>query len=146
VSKSANRALRSRPVPDPLSQPFWDAVAAHTLAIQRCQVCENYVHPPYPECTRCRSSDLTFEPVSGRGTIYERVIVESPVVVGYEDDVPYAFLLVELAEQEELLVAGNLVEASPYEGRVGRPVDVVFREEDDGFTLPSFRLVEESEE
>lgn len=145
MSKSENQALRPRPVPDELSQPFWDGVSTHKLVIQRCRSCMNYVHPPYPECTRCRSSDLTFEPVSGRGTIYERVIVESPVVTGFEDDVPYAFLLVELAEQEELLVAGNLVDAGPYEGRIGRPVEVVFRQDYDGFTLPLFRLVEESE-
>jgi uncharacterized OB-fold protein len=145
VSNSDNRALKPRPVPDQLSQPFWDGVIAHNLVIQRCQNCKNYVHPPYPECTRCRSGDLTFEPVSGRGTIYERVIVESPVVIGFEDDVPYAFLLVELAEQEELLVAGNLVDAAPYEGRIGRPVEIVFRKEEDGFTLPSFRLVGEPE-
>ena len=44
------------------------------------------------------------------------MIVESPVVIGFEDDVPYAFLLVELAEQEELLVAGNLVDAEPFRG------------------------------
>jgi uncharacterized protein len=145
MSKSDNRALRPRPVPDNLSQAFWDGVTAHQLVIQRCRDCKNYVHPPYPECTRCRSSDLTFEPVSGRGTIYERVIVESPVVIGFEDDVPYAFLLVELAEQEELLVAGNLVDAPASEGRVGRQVEVVFRQDCDGFTLPVFRLVEVTE-
>jgi uncharacterized OB-fold protein len=133
--------LRPRPVPDDLSRPFWDGVADHKLVIQRCRDCQTYVHPPYPECTSCRSSDLTFEPVSGRGIIFERVIVASPVVVGFEDDVPYACLFVELAEQPGLLVAGNLVDAAPDEAEIGRPVEVVFRQETDGFTLPLFKLV-----
>lgn len=101
------------------------------------------MHPPYPECTNCRSGDLTFEPVSGRGVIFERAVVESPVVVGFEDDVPYACLFVELDEQAGLLVAGNLVDAAPYEARIGRPVEVVFRVERDGFTLPAFKLLGE---
>jgi len=42
------------------------------------------------------------------------------------------------------LVAGNLVDAPPYEARIGRPVEVVFREESDGFTLPMFKLVGEA--
>jgi uncharacterized OB-fold protein len=141
MSGSDTRALKPRPVPDDLTQPFWDGVAAHKLVIQRCRDCQTYVHPPYPECTGCRSSDLTFEPVSGRGVIFERVIVASPVVVGFEDDVPYACLFVELAEQPGLLVAGNLVDAAPDEAEIGRPVEVVFRQDTDGFTLPLFKLV-----
>ena len=112
--------------------------------MQRCRACRNYVHPPYPECTNCRSGDLSFEPVSGRGVIFERSIVESPVVIGFEDEVPYACLLVELVEQAGLLVAGNLVDAPPEEARIGRPVEVVFRQEPDGFTLPMFTLVSET--
>jgi uncharacterized OB-fold protein len=132
--------LRPRPVPDELTKPFWDGVARHELVIQRCRDCGHYVHPPFPECTACQSQDFVFEPVSGRGTIFERAIVESPVVVGYEKDVPYACLLVELEEQMHLLVAGNLVDAGPRDAEVGKPVEVVFVEEPDGFTLPKFRL------
>ena len=141
MSTSDTRALRPRPVPDDLSRPFWDGVADHKLVIQRCRDCQTYVHPPYPECTSCRSSDLNFEPVSGRGVIFERVIVASPVVVGFEDDVPYACLVIELEEQPELLVAGNLDGAkSPYDATIGHPVEVTFKEDVDGFTLPYFRL------
>jgi uncharacterized OB-fold protein len=138
--------LRPRPVPDDLTQPFWDGVARHELVLQRCRTCGFYVHPPYPECTQCRESDLAFEAVSGRGTIFERSIVESPVVVGFEDAVPYACLFVELDEQPGLLVAGNLVDAAPEEAQIGRRVDVVFRDEPDGFTLPMFTLIDERPE
>lgn len=143
MTGSENAAMRPRPVADDLSGPFWDGVASHELIVQRCRDCGCYVHPPFPECTRCRSSELGFEQVSGMGVIYERVVVESPVVTGFEDDVPYACLLVELEEQAGLLLAGNLVDADPYEARVGRRVEVLFRPESDGFTLPVFRLAGE---
>jgi uncharacterized OB-fold protein len=140
LSETENVISRPRPIPNDLTRPFWDGVAAHKLVIQRCRACKRYTHPPYPECASCRSSDFTFEAVSGRGSIFERVIVEAPVVVGFENDVPYACLLIELVEQPELLIAGNLVGATPYQARIGRPVRVVFRQESDGFTLPAFEL------
>jgi uncharacterized OB-fold protein len=133
--------LRPRPLPDELTQPFWEGVARHELVLQRCSTCGHFVHPPFPECTGCRSNQLAFEAVSGKGTIFERSIVEAPVVVGYEDDVPYACLLVELDEQPGLLIAGNLIDASPYEAQIGRRVQVVFREDPDGFALPMFQFL-----
>jgi uncharacterized protein len=137
-------SLRPRPVPDRLSQPFWDGVARSQLVVQRCWTCKTYVHPHFPECTTCHSLDFSFEPVSGRGTIFERVVVESPVVVGFAGDLPYACLLVELDDQAGLLVAGNLVDADAYEAVIGRPVEVVFRADPDGFVLPQFVLTEKS--
>jgi uncharacterized OB-fold protein len=134
-------SLRPRPVLDEQSAAFWEGVARHELVIERCRVCGYYVHPPFPECTRCRASDFEFVAVSGRGRIFERAIVTSPVVVGFEDQVPYACLFVELEEQSQLLVAGNLVDSPATEAVVGRPVEVVFQADElDGFVLPMFRL------
>ena len=76
--------------------------------------------------------------------IFERAVVESPVVVGFEDDVPYACLFVELIEQAGLLVAGNLVDAAPYQANIGRPGRSGVREESDGFILTGFKLVGEA--
>ncbi|MHB8466812.1 MAG: Zn-ribbon domain-containing OB-fold protein [Acidimicrobiales bacterium] len=133
-------SLQPRPVVDELSAPFWAGVARRELVIERCRVCGYYVHPPFPECTRCREADFEFVAVSGRGRIFERAIVTSPVVVGFEDRVPYACLFVELEEQPQLLVAGILVDGSAVEAVIGRPVEVVFRaDEVDGFVLPMFR-------
>ena len=133
---------RPQPVVDALTAPFWEGAARHELVLQRCRACGYYVHPPYPECSKCRSNDLTFEVVRGCGTIFERAIVESPVVVGFEAAVPYACLFVELDEQQGLLVAGNLVDSTPDQAQIGRRVEVVFRD-DDGLTLPMFKLAEQ---
>jgi uncharacterized OB-fold protein len=141
VAEGRSSSLRPRPVADPLSEPFWEGVTRHELVIQRCRVCGDYVHPPAPECVSCRASNFTFEAVSGRGTIFERAIVEGPIVVGFEADVPYACIFVELDEQRGLLIAGNLVDDGPEEARIGRGVEVVFRDDSDGFTLPMFKLL-----
>jgi uncharacterized OB-fold protein len=60
--------------------------------------------------------------------------------VGFEEDVPYSCIVVELVEQPELLIAANLVGSLPREAEVGRPVEVAFVEDSRGFTLPQFRL------
>ena len=145
MDPSQPSTLKPRPAPDALERPFWEGIAERQLRIQHCRACRTWVHPPYPECTGCRASDFDFESVSGRGRIFQRVIVESPVVVGFEGEVPYACLVVELEEQSELLVAGRLVEAGPHEAVIGRRVELVFREESDGFTLPVFRLADPPE-
>jgi uncharacterized OB-fold protein len=135
----SDQSLAPRPVLTPLTKPFWDGAAEGKLVIQRCRVCAHFNHPPFVECTNCRSSDLGYEAVSGRGAIHQRAIVETPLAIPF-DDLPYACLLVELDEQKHLLVAGNLVNASPYEARVGRKVEVVFETQPDGFVLPQFQL------
>ena len=87
---------------------------------------------------------MTFVSVSGRGIIHARSIVEAPVVIGFEEDVPYVCLVVELAEQKGLLLASNLIVADPYEARIGRPVELAFHTDPDGFIRPIFVLTEEA--
>jgi uncharacterized OB-fold protein len=132
--------MRPRPEITPLTQPFWDGARAGRLVLQRCRACGHYDHPPFPECTQCRSAETGFVPVSGRGTIFQRCIVASPVVAGFEQRIPYACLAVELDEQPGLVVIGNLVEAPPQEAVIGRRVEVVFEDAGEGFVLPMFRL------
>jgi uncharacterized OB-fold protein len=66
----------------------------------------------------------------------------SPVVPGFEGAVPYACVVVELDEQPELLVAGNLVGADPTEAVIGRRVEVAFETFADDVALAMFRLSE----
>lgn len=130
--------LRPEPVPDDLTRPFWDGARRGRLVIQRCSACGHYEHPPYPECMACRASALEFVEVSGRGVVMSRVIVSEPIVPGFEDELPYACLLVELEEQAGLVVAGNLRDADPRSATVGAPVEAAF-EHGPAFSLPMFR-------
>ncbi len=129
------------PVPDELTQPYWDAARAGKLVLQRCQQCRQYYHPPQVLCDRCVSSTLAFEQVSGRGTIYSYSVMYAQRVQGFEDRVPYNMVVVELAEQPGLTMVTNLVEAENDELRVGAPVELTFEKLTDEITLPQFRLV-----
>src|SRR5439155_262362 len=70
-----SKVTRPIPVPNELSRPFWDAARQKVLALQRCQACKHFQHPPYATCVRCMGIDLKFEPVSGKGAIYAYTIM-----------------------------------------------------------------------
>jgi uncharacterized OB-fold protein len=128
-----------RPVPQPipLTAPFWEAARHDRLEIQRCRACGHYNHPPIPQCPQCGSLDLGWEQVSGRGTIYGYTVMHQPLVAGFEDAVPYNCIAVELDEQANLLLVGNLVGTSDGP-RVGLRVEVEFAELGEGYKLPLF--------
>ena len=134
-----SKAKRPIPVPTKWTQPFWDAAKNKQLGIQRCAQCGHYNHPPLPMCAQCYSDDLKCEPVSGRGVIYQWVIMRQARVAGFEEAIPFACIAVELEEQPGLVVMANLLDAPPEAAKVGLPVEVTFEEMDGKFLLPQFR-------
>ena len=132
----------SRAVPDitDLTRPFWDAAREGRLVIQRCAACRRYNHPPRTACDACLSTDLAFEEVSGRGTVWSFTVMHQKSVAGFEDAVPYLTALVELDEQPLLLLVTNLPETDPASVRIGGRVHVIFEPLGDGLMLPQFVL------
>jgi uncharacterized OB-fold protein len=137
----AARSEKPVPVADELSQPFWDAAKQRLLVIQRCGECGYYNHPPRPICERCSSQRLEFAPVSGRGTIYTFTVMHQPSVAGFEDEVPYINIVVELNEQRLLFMVSNLPHADRDKVRIGGRVEVHFEERGPDLVLPQFRPV-----
>lgn len=135
-------APRPLPQPDPLTQPFWDAVREGRLAIQRCAGCGYYNHPPRALCDRCSSSDLAFAGVSGRGRVYSFTLMRQKNVAGFEALVPYLNLLVELEEQRGLFMISYLPGDQAARVALGAPVAVWFEPVDEGVALPQFRLLD----
>ncbi len=132
---------KPRPLIDALTRPFWAAAWEHRLVIQRCQECRAFNHPPRPVCAACHGTVLTFEPVSGRGTIYSFSVMYQPTVAGFGDELPYLNILVELEEQPRLFLVSDLPATHRERVRVGGKVEVYFEEVDTELTLPKFRLV-----
>jgi len=139
-----SKVTRPIPVPNELSRPFWDAAKQGVLAMQRCQSCGHYQHPPYPTCVDCMSVDLKFEPVEGKGTIYAYTIMYHTGDKRFAPAVPYASIIVELDAAPGALMAGNLLEAEYTEAKVGRRVEVIFQALNDDITLPQFRLARDT--
>ena len=136
-----SRQGRPLPVADDLSQPFWEAAKQRRLVVQRCRECGYFNHPPRPACDACQSQQLQFEPVSGRGTIYSFTIMHQPNIAGFEDQIPYINILVELEEQPLLFMVSNLPASDLDKIKIGGQVEVYFEEVDPDITLPQFRPV-----
>ena len=132
---------KPRPLIDDLTRPFWDAATEHRLVIQRCQDCRHFNHPPRPVCDACHSETLTFEQVSGRGTIYSFSVMYQPNVAGFEDELPYLNILIELEEQPQLFLVSYLPAVQREQVRVDGEVEVYFEDVDAELTLPKFRLL-----
>ena len=134
---------QSKPLPavDDLTRPFWEAAARQQLVVQRCQDCEYFNHPPRPVCDACQSQRLTFVPVSGRGHIYTFAVMHQPNIAGFEQEIPYINLLVELEEQPRLFMVSNLPISAKENVRIGGAVEVYFAPIDEEITLPQFHPV-----
>src|SRR5262249_51234049 len=135
-----SKVTRPIPVPSDLTRPFWAAAKRGVRALQRCQACGHFQHPPYPTCVSCMAIDLAFEPVSGKGAIYAYTIMYHAGDRRFAAAIPYASIIVELDGAPGALLAGNLLEAPYTEAKVGRRVEVIFEPLNDDITLPQFRL------
>lgn len=139
-----SKVVRPIPVPNQWTQPFWDAAKRGVLALQRCQVCGHFQHPPYATCVQCVATDLRFEPVRGEGAIYAYTIMYHTGDTRFAPAVPYACIIVELDDAPGAVLCGNLLEAPYTEAKVGRRVEVIFEKLNEDITLPQFRLAPSS--
>jgi uncharacterized OB-fold protein len=136
------KVTRPIPVPSEWTKAFWDAARQGVLALQRCQACRRFQHPPYATCVNCMAIDLKFEPVRGVGAIYAYTIMYHAGDKRFAPAIPYASIIVELDDAPGALMAGNLLGAPYTEARVGRRVEVTFEPLNDDITLPQFRLAQ----
>jgi len=127
---------RLLPTGRPQSEGFWKSVRAHELALQRCSSCGAFRYYPAPICPECWSRDFAWEPVSGRGVVYSFTWVYRPAM-GFENDVPYAYALVEL--EEGPVLPTNVVNVGVETLRIGLPVEVAYLDLTDEVTIPQFQ-------
>jgi len=90
------------PKPTPLTVPFWEGCAAGELRLQYCAACQAPFFPPQIRCPKCLGADVEWAPVSGRASLYSYMIQHRPAP-GFEDRVPYAVAVVELAEGPRMM-------------------------------------------
>ena len=128
----------SKPVPaiTPEMRPFFEAAKRHELRVQRCTSCRVQRFPARAICSNCLSTDAEWVAVSGRGEIFSFNIMHQVYHPGFATEVPYAVVIVKLAEGAKML--SNLVGVPPSDVRIGQPVRVVFEDVSDEVTLPKF--------
>ena len=133
---------------------YFEAAREHRLAVRRCLDCGLLRGHPGPGCPWCSSQRWEWHVVTGKGTIYSYQIVAHTVLPGFRDWAPFPIVLVELDEQrgqpgpaDGLRITANLLDdnmAPEKEERVaiGKPVEVLFLDLENGLTLPQFKLTD----
>jgi succinate dehydrogenase/fumarate reductase flavoprotein subunit/uncharacterized OB-fold protein len=115
---------------------FWEALDEGRLTAQRCSSCSALRHPPGPACPRCHSLAWEVAELSGRGTVYSFIVQHHPLPPGFTQ--PAVVGLIEL--EEGLRMVSNIL-AAPEAITIGDPVEVVFVEQDEGWTTPDVDVV-----
>jgi uncharacterized OB-fold protein len=129
-------------VPDEASAPFWSAAAEHVLTVARCAQCGHFTMPPDVVCPQCHTSDprSEFTPVSGRGTVRSWTVVRQALLPGFDGDLPFVLVDVELVEQADLRLVGRLLDGVGTDLHVGDGVVVGFEDLAPGVAVLAFEL------
>lgn len=134
---------------------YFAAAGEHRLVVRKCLDCGLLRGHPGPGCPWCSSQRWEWHRVTGKGAIYSYQIVSHTVLPGFFDWAPYPIVLVELDEQrgrpspdDGLRITANLLDenmAPEFEEKVaiGKRVEVVFLDLENGLTLPQFKLSSE---
>ncbi len=68
----------------------------------KCRACGFQTFPPRADCPECLSGDYEFVEYSGKGTVWTHTRIEA-APTGFESEVPYTCVVVELEEGGRLL-------------------------------------------
>ena len=141
---------------------YFEAASEHRLVVRRCLDCNLLRGEPGPGCPWCSSLRWGWQSVSGNGTIYSyQIVVHIPssswtaVLSGFREWAPFPIVLVELDEQRDqpntgggLRITANLLDENMAPEKeenvaIGKRVELVFLDLEDGLTLPQFKLSDE---
>jgi len=120
------------PEADAFTRAYWEAATQGRLLVRRCADCGRAHHYPREFCPRCWSENVTWEPASGRATLYTWSVVHRNDLPPFGERVPYVAAVVDLAEGPRMMT--EIVECEAAGLRAGMAVEVRFR---DG--IPVFR-------
>jgi hypothetical protein len=110
------------------TREFWSGAARGELVIPRCNACDAWIWYPRDACPGCAGTDLTWQPVSGRGTLFSWALVERALFAPFKHKAPYVTGLVALEEDPAVRIVTNLVDCDPGSLEIDMPVHVVFRD------------------
>lgn len=121
----------------PLHAPYWQGTKKHELWVRRCKQCGRYQWPPRPMCAQCQSFDIEWAKVSGEGTLYSYTVAYRAFHPGFQPDIPYGIVVVELKEGPRMM--GNSSGINPGDLEIGMPMSAVFNDVTDEVTLVNWK-------
>jgi uncharacterized protein len=134
--------MDARPLPDladPDFGPYFQACAGGELRIPHCAGCGWWQWPPRAICPRCQNDAWTWDQAGGTATLYSWTTIWRPGLPGFDDQVPFAVVVVELDAVPNVRMLSNAVDCKPEDLAIGLRMEVVFREIATKVTLPYWR-------
>ncbi|HEV7266086.1 MAG TPA: Zn-ribbon domain-containing OB-fold protein [Falsiroseomonas sp.] len=116
------------PIPDPNTEPFWEAATEGRLMVGLCRDTGRHFFPPRGVSPFTLSPNVDLVEASGRGTLYSYTVMRTKQ--------PYIPAMVELAEGPRIFT--NLVDVAPEEVRIGMELRVAFQATEGGPPVPMF--------
>lgn len=135
--------MTGRPLPlsDEQTAPFWSSASDHVLTAARCAACSMLSLPPDVVCGHCATTDPGFEfvPVDGGGIVRSWTVVRQSFLPGFDDEVPFVLVDVELDEQREFRLIGRLLDGEASPPVLGERVEVAWEDLTPEVSIPAFR-------
>jgi uncharacterized OB-fold protein len=125
----------TRPIPDALTEPFWQAAREGRLLIQRNPVSGHAQWYPRPYCLDDWNVVPEWIEASGKATLYSFTVIPRSDIE--EVPAPYVLAIVELEEGARM--GATLIDVDPEKVEIGMPLEVVFVPLDEEISIPRFR-------
>jgi uncharacterized OB-fold protein len=130
------------PKPTPETEPFWQGCAVGELRLQHCLSCGHVQYPARKLCSGCFAQEVEWRKASGHGTIRTWSTVVAPGAPGFEEEIPFLSVLVELEEGPTMLSV--LRECAADEVDFDMPVEVIFEQRSEEISIPYFKPMKHS--
>ena len=127
---------KPQPHPTPMSQPYWDGLAAGRLMLQKCAHCGKIRHYPRLLCDACYSRDVEWITATGRGKVHSWTISHHAFHPAFKRELPYTLVTVDLAEGVRAM--GRFVGKNHVTLRLGLPLRLAVEPAVNGIAIPSF--------
>jgi uncharacterized OB-fold protein len=121
-----------------LTAEFWDAAREGKLVRPVCSACGTNFFSPQIACPNCLSQEWSYEPSSGRGTVYSATVVHRAPYPGVT--APYQLAIIDLEEGWSMLATVDGDPLAPL--AIGTQVRVGWRQGSDGRVVPTFTAVQ----
>lgn len=103
------------------------------MQMQRCEDCGVVAFYPAYVCPECTSRNLTWVPVSGKGTVYTFTVAPKS---SFDTEGPMIVALIQL--EEGAMMTSNIVNVDSSSVHIGMKVRVRYEAVSDDVTLPLF--------
>lgn len=116
--------------------PYWDYAKQDKLVLPYCGSCQQAFYYPRLWCPSCFNQDLSWQAMSGRGTVYSYSVIYQSPLPSYQADLPYVLAIIELDEGPRMMA--NVLNCDIKGVHVDMAVEVIFEQRGE-MKIPQFQ-------